>query len=161
MLKDVERPQRRPGISCTDVQREIDLIEQSAVISFVYPLWFGTPPAIIKGYIDRVFSAAFQLSDLKRDRKVGPFVGKTLSLFTSSAGTGPWLDEMGIMSSLHQSFGRYLETIFGFSKTHFFHADSLTDDMSARLAERHLFEATQKTLLICAEAASARHLADS
>lgn len=157
LLKDVERPQRRSDMSSPDVQREINLIEQSAVISFIYPLWFGTPPAIIKGYIDRVFSAAFQLSDLRRDPKVGPFAGKTLSLFTSSAGTGPWLDEMGIMSSLQQSFGRYLERIFGFSKTHFFHADSVVEDIGANVAERHLFEAAQKARLICAEAATARH----
>jgi NAD(P)H-dependent FMN reductase len=66
LLKDIERPQRRPGFYSHDVMIEIDLIERSDVVTFVYPLWFGTPPAIIKGYIDRVFGAAFMLSDLKR-----------------------------------------------------------------------------------------------
>lgn len=160
LLRNVERPQRRPGLSSPDVRLEIDLIEQSAVISFVYPLWFGTPPAIIKGYIDRVFGAAFMLSDLKRERKFGAFVGKSLCLFTSSAGTGPWLDEMGIMSSLQQSFGRYLESIFGFSRAHYFHADSVVDDMAAALAEQRLFDVGEKTRLICAEAAAARHHAE-
>ena len=161
LLKDIERPHRRPGVSGPDVRREIDLIEQSTVISFVYPLWFGTPPAIIKGYIDRVFGAAFQLSDLGHQRDVGPFVGKTLSLFTSSAGTGPWLDEMGIMTSLQQSFVRYLESIFGFSNIHFFHAESVLDGMGTSLAEQHLFDAGEKARLICAEAAAAQHHADS
>ena len=104
LLKDIERPQRRPGVGGPDVRHEVDLVERSDVITFVYPLWFGTPPAIIKGYIDRIFSAAFLLSDLKRERKLGSFVGKSLCLFTSSASTGQWLDEQGIMTSLQQSF---------------------------------------------------------
>lgn len=157
LLKNIERPQRRPGVSSPDVRREIDLIEQSTVISFAYPLWFGTPPAIIKGYIDRVFGAAFRLSDLGQERRAGPFVGKMLSLFTSSAGTGPWLDEMGIMTSLQQSFGRYLVSIFGFSAAQFFHAGSVLDEMDASLAEQHLFDAGEKARLICAQAAAAKY----
>ena len=157
LLRNLERPQLRPGVSGPDVRHEIDLIERSAVISFVYPLWFGSPPAIVKGYIDRVFGAAFQLSDLGYERQVGPFVDKTLSLFTSSASTGPWLDEMGIMTSLQQSFGRYLQSIFGFSSAHFFHADSVVDGMSAALAEEHLFDAGEKARLICAGAAAAKY----
>lgn len=160
LLKDIERPQRRPGVSSPDVRHEIDLIEQSAVISFVYPLWFGTPPAIIKGYIDRVFGAAFLLSDLKGERRFGSFAGKPLCLFTSSASTGPWLDEQGIMTSLQQSFGQYLASVFGFSNTHYFHAASVVDDMVAALAEQHLFDVGEKARLICAEAAAARHHAE-
>jgi NAD(P)H dehydrogenase (quinone) len=157
LLKDIERPHRHPGACGPDVQHEIDLIDRSDVITFVYPLWFGTPPAIIKGYIDRVFGAAFLLPDLKRERQYGSFAGKLLSIFTSSASTGPWLDEQGMTSSLQQAFGRYLAAIFGFSSTHFYHAASVVDDMSNALAEQLLFEAGEMTRLICAEAAAARH----
>ena len=160
LLQSTERPQQRSGAADPDVQHELELIEKSDVITFVYPLWFGTPPAIIKGYIDRVFGAAFQLSDLKRQRESGPFAGKTLCLFTSSAGSGPWLDEMGIMTSLQQLFGRYLESIFGFSNAHYFHLDSIAADMAVRLAEQRLFNVGEKAQLICAEAAAARHHAD-
>lgn len=140
LLKDIERPQRRPGLASPDVRYEMDLIECSCVITFVYPLWFGTPPAIIKGYIDRVFGAAFMFSDLKLERKIGPFAGKTLSLFSSSAGSGNWLEEMGIMSSLHRSFGQYLKTIFDFSSVHYFNAELIVDGLSEAAAGRHLFE---------------------
>lgn len=160
LLKDSERPQHRPGVCGPDVGEEIDLIEQSDVITFVYPLWFGTPPAIIKGYIDRVFGAAFLPSDLKSDRKRGSFAGKSLCLFTSSASTGPWLEEQGIMSSLQQAFGRYLASVFHFSITHYFHAASVVEDMSPAMAERHLYDVGEKARFICAEAASARHHAE-
>lgn len=157
LLKDIERPQRGPGISSPDVRHEMELIDRSDVISFVYPLWFGTPPAIIKGYIDRVFGAAFLLSDLKRERKFGSFAGKPLCLFTSSASTSPWLDEQGIMTSLQQSFGRYLASIFGFSSTHYYHAASVVEGMSPASAEQHLYEVGEKARFICAEAAAAMH----
>ena len=160
LLSDIERPQRRPGLSSPDVRHEIELVERSHVITFVYPLWFGTPPAIVKGYIDRVFGAAFLLSDLKEERERGSFTGKQLCLFTSSASTSQWLDEQGIMTSLHQSFGRYLAAIFSFSNTHFFHASSVADGMSAALAGQHLFDVGEKARLICAEAAAARHHAE-
>ena len=160
LLKDIERPRLRPRLSSPDVRHEINLVERSAVVTFVYPLWFGTPPAIVKGYIDRIFGAVFMLSDLKREHKIGPFAGKKLCLFTSSASTGPWLDEMGIISSLQQSFGRYLESIFGFSNAHFSHADSVVEGMSAALAEQRLFIVGEKARLICAEAAAARHHAE-
>jgi NAD(P)H dehydrogenase (quinone) len=160
LLKDIERPQRRPGVSSPDVRHEIDLVERSDVITFVYPLWFGTPPAIIKGYIDRVFGAAFLLSDLEDERRFGSFVGKRMCLFTSSASTEPWLDEQGLTTSLQQSFGRYLASVFGFSSTHFFHAASVVDDMGAALAEQHLFDVGERARLICAEAAAARHQAE-
>lgn len=160
LLRDIERPQRRPGVSSPDVRDEIALIERSDVITFVYPLWFGTPPAIIKGYIDRVFGAAFMLSDLDVERQAGSFVGKPLCLFTSSASTGPWLDEQGVMSSLHQSFGHYLASVFRFSRTHFFHAASVIDGMGNAQAEQHLFDVEQKARLICAETAAEKHRAN-
>ena len=160
LLKDIERPQRRPGFCGPDVRHEIDLIEQSDVIAFVYPLWFGTPPAIIKGYIDRVFGAAFLLSDLSRERNFGSFAGKSLCLFTSSASTGQWLEEQGIMSSLQQSFGRYLESIFKFSDTYYSHAASVVDGMSEALAYQHLFDVGEKVRAICAEVAATRHHAE-
>ena len=32
------------------------------VLTFIYPLWWAGPPAIAKGYLDRVFSAGFAYS---------------------------------------------------------------------------------------------------
>lgn len=160
VLQNIERPQLCPRIASPDVRHELDLIEQATVITFVYPLWFGTPPAIIKGYIDRVFGAVFMLSDLKGERKSGTFAGKSLSLFTSSASSGAWLDEMGVMSSLHQSFGQYLKSVFDFTSGHYFHADLIVDELSTGVADQRLLEVEQKARLVCAEAAAARHKAE-
>ena len=34
-----------------DARHELELATQADVIVFVYPLWFGAPPAIVKGYL--------------------------------------------------------------------------------------------------------------
>ncbi|TLX70246.1 NAD(P)H-dependent oxidoreductase [Labilibacter sediminis] len=47
------------GIVASDVKEEQDYVQEADVISIVYPLWWASFPAILKGYIDRVFSYGF------------------------------------------------------------------------------------------------------
>jgi NAD(P)H dehydrogenase (quinone) len=42
-----------------DVKREQEFIKNSDVLVFVHPIWWFGMPAILKGYIDRVFSYGF------------------------------------------------------------------------------------------------------
>ena len=41
------------------MQHERARIEAADVYALIYPLWFNAPPAILKGYVDRVFSLGF------------------------------------------------------------------------------------------------------
>lgn len=160
LLRSNERPDHRPSEPAADVEAELALIETSDVITFVYPLWFGSPPAIVKGYIDRVFGAAFGFDDLKLGGRPGLFTGKMLSLFTSSATSRSWLDEQGLMTSLRQSQGAYLEQLFGFAQGAYFHADQVVDDLSSARAEEILFAVSEKTREVCALAGAAHHRRD-
>ncbi|MCL2334453.1 MAG: NAD(P)H-dependent oxidoreductase [Endomicrobia bacterium] len=42
-----------------EVLREQKLIKDAGAVIFIYPIWWGTTPAMLKGYIDRVFSISF------------------------------------------------------------------------------------------------------
>lgn len=42
-----------------DVRKEQDYISWAEQITFIYPIWWTGMPAIMKGYIDRVFSYGF------------------------------------------------------------------------------------------------------
>lgn len=46
----------------SDVKEEQELIQDATVIVFVYPIWWMGPPAIMKGYFDRVLSRGFAYS---------------------------------------------------------------------------------------------------
>lgn len=50
---------QRMGQVSEDVKTEQDFISWADQIIFVYPIWWTGMPAIIKGYIDRVFSYGF------------------------------------------------------------------------------------------------------
>lgn len=58
-LQDEEIPRPdgfQPG---KDVLAERAAIGDADVFVFVYPLWFYAPPAMLKGYVDRVFGMGF------------------------------------------------------------------------------------------------------
>ncbi|MET3291501.1 UNVERIFIED_CONTAM: NAD(P)H dehydrogenase (quinone) [Brevibacillus sp. OAP136] len=42
-----------------DILAEQELIAQADAITLIYPIWWGGQPAMLKGYIDRVFSHGF------------------------------------------------------------------------------------------------------
>ena len=152
-LKEAERlPSGGEPIS-PDVAAELDYLGQCDVVTFVYPLWFGMPPAITKGYIDRVFGAGFRLTHLKPGG--GLFQGKRLAVISTSASTLPWLESQGMWVSLRQSFENYLQTIFGFVESYHYHAASIVDGLNPSEAERILYEIDELARKICAETASA------
>jgi len=56
-LKDVEG--QRMGNVADDVKREQEFIRWADCLTFIHPIWWTGLPAIMKGYIDRVFSYGF------------------------------------------------------------------------------------------------------
>ena len=152
LLKESERmPDGATGAS-SDIQADIDLLRECDVLTFVYPLWFGMPPAIIKGYIDRVLGAGFRVDDLRKSGE-GVLRGKRLAVITSSGSRRTWLEEHGMWVSLRQSFDKYLKTVFGFTHCDHYHADAIGDDLGPADAERILMEVGQFARSVCAAAA--------
>ncbi|MBB3108807.1 NAD(P)H dehydrogenase (quinone) [Paenibacillus phyllosphaerae] len=49
----------RAGNTPEDIKTEQDYVRQAETISFIYPIWWTGLPAVIKGYVDRVFSYGF------------------------------------------------------------------------------------------------------
>ncbi|MGS2761320.1 NAD(P)H-dependent oxidoreductase [Sinomicrobium sp. M5D2P9] len=56
-LSDVQG--QRKGIVAHDVKTEQEYISWADCITFIYPVWWTGLPAMMKGYIDRVFSYGF------------------------------------------------------------------------------------------------------
>ena len=154
LLNESERKPGEADVAPADIHAELDLVAKSDVLCFVYPLWFGMPPAMIKGYIDRIFGAGFRQDSLRTARE-GHLRHKRLVVLTTSASTLPWLEEQGMWISLRQSFDLYLKTIFGFSHSDHYHADLIVDDLSPDDAERIFFEVDEFARKICADEAMA------
>ena len=67
----------------TAVQEAIRSVSESDGLVFIHPNWWGTPPAILKGWLDRVFRAGFAYR-FSPEGVVHQFTGKTAQVFTTS-----------------------------------------------------------------------------
>ncbi|MCX8076283.1 MAG: NAD(P)H-dependent oxidoreductase [Aquificaceae bacterium] len=65
-----------------DVKREQEIIKASELIIFIYPIWWTGMPAILKGYIDRVFSYGFAYEE-KDGELVGLLSDKTVVIINT------------------------------------------------------------------------------
>lgn len=128
-LSEAERTAAPDFVLPDEIDGHLKLIRKAKAVVLICPLWFGTPPAIIKGYVDRVFGA------LMRDTQSHPQTalsgtGKTLAVVTTSASTLPWLEQRRVWSSLRQSLDEYLKLVLGFDRALHHHIEQVTDDLS-------------------------------
>lgn len=137
VLKAKER-QGKPG---ADVTREWIALGKPDVFVLVYPIWFGTPPAMLKGYIDRVFGAGRSRGQGGEGGARELLAGKRLVSLTCSGSLQPWLAEKGVLGSLRTVFCRYLSEVFGFTEAHVYHFDGITADVPEREIRMHLLGA--------------------
>ena len=59
VLKPADSAAMRAGETPLDIKTEQDFIAAADAITFIYPIWWTGLPAILKGYVDRVFSYGF------------------------------------------------------------------------------------------------------
>jgi NAD(P)H dehydrogenase (quinone) len=62
VLKPEDTTAMRAGQTPQDIKTEQEYITQADVITFINPIWWTGLPAILKGYVDRVFAYGFAYS---------------------------------------------------------------------------------------------------
>lgn len=135
----VLREEERHGQPGMDVASEWAMLGKVDVFVLVHPIWFGTPPAMLKGYIDRVFGAGRSLG-LGTGGDSERLTGTRLVSLTSSGSHRAWLDEKGVLTSLRTVYDRYMSDVFGFAETHRYHFDGIADEVPEREIRMHLHE---------------------
>ena len=131
----------RRGRPAADVEKEWALLGKADVFVLVYPIWFGSPPAMLKGYIDRVFGAGRTLGQGGEGGPGTLLAGKRLVSLTSSGSMAAWLSEKGVLGSLRTVYDRYLSEVFGFAETFRWHFDGVTETVPEREIRMHLRDA--------------------
>ena len=51
------------GMYADDVLKEQEFVRWADVITFIFPIWWNSAPAITRGYVDRVFSVGFAYTE--------------------------------------------------------------------------------------------------
>jgi len=157
VLKAHERPTSAGFTLSPDVEEELSLIRGCEVFVLVYPIWFGTPPAMMKGYIERVLGSGVTPEAVRARDHNSVLGGKRLVSFTTSASSEPWLNEQGQSLSLRYLLDHYLTHAFGMLPDEHVHLANVTSGMEARWAEQHLYLVEQQAKRTCAEVDSDRH----
>ncbi len=146
VLKDAEREGRPEA----DVLQEWATLGKPDVFVLVYPIWFGTPPAMLVGYIDRVFGAGRTFGGGGAGGTSEMLAGRHLVSLTTSGSLRAWLDEKGVLNSLRTVYDRYLSDVFGFVETARYHIDGIAPGMKDWEPRNHLLEVEKAANAIAA-----------
>ena len=151
VLKRAERPSKSPFTPAPDVQTELELLAGSDVFVLIYPIWFGTPPAMLKGYIERVLGAGMSFETMRQHpHQPHPLLGgKQLLSFSSSGSTQQWLADQGAWVSLQTIFDGYLARAFWMSSPLHVHFDAIAPDMDKETIQAHLRKVEKQALAMC------------
>ncbi|MDK2979269.1 MAG: hypothetical protein PWP52_1983 [Bacteroidales bacterium] len=82
-----------------DILAEQSYISWADELTFIYPLWWDAFPAILKGYIDRVFTNGFAFKVTEKGIE-GLLKGKRVRLITSAGMGEPSLKKNNVFESL-------------------------------------------------------------
>lgn len=121
-----------------DVVVERTLLSPVDGLLLIYPLWFNGPPAILKGYVDRVLSAGFGYQPTAHG--ADPLlVGKTLMSVTTSGAPDVWIEKTGALNTLNRHFDLHLSAMTGLRVVGHEHLGGVGPGMTPEFAE-HGFE---------------------
>lgn len=131
----VLRPDERP--IGADVTVELDALAAADILVLVYPIWYGLPPAILKGYVDRVLGANHPVDRVAAGQAQPVVAGKPLLSFSTSGLARSWLHERE-QDSLIKVFNVYLARAFGMKQSEHVTIDAVTRAMDPRAAAKTL-----------------------
>jgi len=117
-----------------DVVLERALIADVDVFAFVYPLWFNAPPAILKGYVDRVFGMGFGFQP-GFGGTTPALTGRKLISFTTSGAPEAWMRDTGALSGLMRLFDAHLGGTCGLNVIDHAHFGGMVSDITPEAFE--------------------------
>lgn len=119
-----------PAADVVDERRRLSRVDS---FIFVYPFWFNAPPAILKGYVDRVFSMGFGY----RPGSGGSeplLTGKSLISVSTSGAPEQWVAGTGALAALETTFERHLAAVTGMTFRGHTHLGEIRSSLSREAA---------------------------
>jgi len=134
-----EIPWRPDFAPAPEVAAERAWIADADVLVFVYPLWFNAPPAMLKGYVERVLGMGFAYAtDAGGTRPL--LTSKCLISITTSGAPSAWVQESGALERLRAGFDDHLGAVCGLAVLDHLHIGGVTpgmrDDAAKELLDR-------------------------
>jgi NAD(P)H dehydrogenase (quinone) len=89
------------GTFSEEIKREQARVRRAEFIMFQFPLWWGGPPAILKGWLERVLAHGFAFADGRR-YDTGLFKGGGALICVTTGGTAERYSASGIYGDIGQ-----------------------------------------------------------
>lgn len=139
-LQDGEIPRPSGFAAGADVQAERAAIGDADVYVFVYPLWFYTPPAIVLGYMQRVFGMGFGYSSIRGGGNQPLLRPKSMLSFSSSGAPAEWVRSEGAWTSIRAVFDEHFADVCGLTLLDHRHFGRVLSSTPASRIEAHFRE---------------------
>lgn len=110
ILKGSDLLNLQSGNFAEDIKKEQEYVNWADLITFVYPVWWAGLPALLKGYVDRVFCNGFAFTN-GENGPIGLLKGKKAMLFSTTGFPSELYDQIGMHHSMKQTSD---EAIFEF-----------------------------------------------
>ena len=135
LLRDEELVAPGKAKPAADVVAERQTIGAADVFAFVYPLWFNAPPAIIKGYMDRVFGFGFGFGPIAQGGNAPLLEGKRLLSFSSSGAPADWVRKEGALAAVRNLFDEHFAAVCGMKLLDHVHFGGIKPMMAPRVVD--------------------------
>ncbi|WOJ88722.1 NAD(P)H-dependent oxidoreductase [Methylocapsa polymorpha] len=122
---------------CSDVAQAQDDIRSADVLTVIYPLWWMSMPAMMKGYIDRVFARGFAYES-HNGLVRGLLSGKKAVLITISGAPLRILIESGNWKAVEILQDTHIFRSAGFDLLEHLHFDEVAPDLPRSIADQHM-----------------------
>lgn len=130
-LRADELPGRKDAAPLPEVLIERTFLKDADVFAFFYPIWFGSPPAMIKGYIERIFGVGFGYESIKSGGTRPLLGGRKMISFTSTGSENTWMVASGSWEAVRKIFNHRLETACGLESIEHVNFGGVDADMNA------------------------------
>jgi NAD(P)H dehydrogenase (quinone) len=123
-------------VAGADVEQAQEAIRDADVLTAIYPLWWLSMPAILKGYVDRVFARGFAYESHEGIVR-GLLSGKRAVLVTVSGAPLPLLVQSGGWNAVQMLQDTHVFRSVGFKLLEHLHFDQIVPGLSKTVIEKH------------------------
>ena len=127
-----------------DVAREREAIADADIFAFFYPLWFNAAPAILKGYVERVFGMGFGYSAPRGGGNQPLLAGRKMVSFTSSGAPQDWVESSGAWAAMQKHFDEHFAAMTGLENIGHHNVGGVTGGMRQDVVQRHRLEVSNR-----------------
>lgn len=120
-----------------DVAQAQDDVRAADALTIIYPLWWLSMPAMMKGYVDRVFARGFAYES-RNGNVHGLLGGKKSVLITISGAPLPLLVKSGNWNAVQVLQDTHILRAAGFELLEHLHFDEISPGLSKAVAEQHM-----------------------